>query len=103
MCNLNNSCMSLSLISSDIFPTCNISTSLLRLAENNKFLVLYLLFLFQRVLDFVFENFANWCFVVSDDDDDDDDDDNDDDDNPGDVAVDVDSILLFIQEVLPVV
>ena len=49
-------------------------------------------------MDFVFENFANWCFVVSDDDDD-----NDDDDNPGDVAVDVDSILLFIQEVLPVV
>ena len=53
-------------------------------------------------MDFVFENFANWCFVVSDDDDDDDGD-NDDDDNPGDVAVDVDSILLFIQEVLPVV
>ena len=50
-------------------------------------------------MDFVFENFANWCFVVSDDDDDD----NDDDDNPGDVAVDVDSILLFIQEVLSVV
>ena len=50
-------------------------------------------------MDFVFENFANWCFVVSDDDDDD----NDDDDNPGDVAVDVDSILLFIQQVLPVV
>ena len=49
-------------------------------------------------MDFVFENFANWCFVVSDDDDD-----NDDDDNPGDVAVDVDSSLLFIQEVLPVV
>ena len=77
MCNLNNSYMSLTLISSDIFPTCNISTSLLRLAEYNSF----------------------WfCFVVSDDDDD-----NDDDDNPGDVAVDVDSILLFIQEVLPVV
>ena len=50
-------------------------------------------------MDFVFENFTNWCFVVSDDDDDDD----DDDDNPGNVAVDVDSILLFIQEVLPVV
>ena len=59
-------------------------------------MVLYLLFLFQRVLDFVFENFANWCFVVSDDDDD------DDDDNPSDVAVDVDSSLLFIQEVLSV-
>ena len=57
-------------------------------------MVLYLLFLFQRVLDFVFENFANWCFVVSDDD--------DDDDNPSDVAVDVDSSLLFIQEVLSV-
>ena len=61
-------------------------------------MVLYLLFLFQRVLDFVFENFANWCFFVSDDDDDDD----DDDDNPSDVAVDVDSSLLFIQEVLSV-
>ena len=59
-------------------------------------MVLYVLFLFQRILDFVFENFANGCFVVSDDDDDDDDDD------PSDVAVDVDSILLFIQEVLSV-
>ena len=52
-------------------------------------------------MGFVFENFANWCFVVSADDDDNDD--NDDDDNPGDVAVDVDSILLFIQKVLSVV
>ena len=66
-------------------------------------MVLYVLFLFQRILDFVFENFANWCFVVSDDDDDDDDDgDDDDDDDPSDVAVDVNSILLFIQEVLSV-